>query len=586
MASTSRRNPPPPDAALVVGLDFGTTFTGVEWAHTSDSKPYTIDNWPAGLDGIAGIKVPTKLMYTANQEVPWGYTAEEGSGQVLSLFKLALEPQMYDDAVRALGATLHYPNLDQMITDYLTGVFRHVMLTIRQSIGTAMVDQSRTHVVVTVPAIWTERSRQRTLQAVKNIPGLPQPFTASLCLEPEAAALSTLQQFRDLDNREVLDIGDTFVVVDAGGGTVDLVTYTVTALSPTLEVQEAAEGTGSVCGAALVNLRFEHFLKSKLGNQAGWDDETLREAMRTFETRVKRAFTAEDVATNRTYNIPVPGLRLNQDIDVTRNGRFSLKAADVHMCFEPDILEIIRLVKEQIAMSKTTIHSIILVGGYGQSNYLRQRLSLVFEKGANTQVSIPILQPRKAWIAVANGAAMRALYEVRPEGSGPNAIVRSRRARKHYGIELGVEFIPTTHAGISDRKYWDSYSGVWRVQAMTWLLTRGQQVSENASSREEFCNTWPVSTQKLRKFTLDVFCDNTSTTAPIERSPNVELLCRLTADLSAIPDERLEKKQGADGNMHYVVEFEIESVYQAAQTTYALIYKDQRYDAVTAEYVF
>ncbi|KAI0148626.1 hypothetical protein GGR57DRAFT_505093 [Xylariaceae sp. FL1272] len=541
MAFKSRGNPPPPDGILVIGVDFGTTFTGVVWAHTSSPELHEIENWPPGSDNIAGIKVPTKFMHLANGDFSCGYAAEEGSGQVHSLFKLALEPQRCDDAVKALGATLHYPNLDQMITDYLTGVFRHVMQTVRLAIGP----------------------------------------------EPEAAALSTLQQLKDLNNREALDIGDTFVVVDAGGGTVDLVTYTILALSPTLKLKEAAEGTGSVCGAALVDLRFAQFLKSKLGREAGWDNETLREAMRAFETRVKRAFTADHVATNTVYRIPLPGLGLNKDIGVTRVGQFSLRAADVYMFFEPSILEIIRLVKEQVAMSAIRVHSILLVGGYGQSNCLRERPSLVFEKGANVQVPISILQPPKAWISIARGAAMKALTIVKPETRDlPVPGVKSRAARKHYGVELGLEFISSIHAGISDRIYWDSYSGIWRVQAMDWLLTRGQQVSESVPFREQFCHKWPVNTQRSRKFTLDVYCDKTSAIAPIERTPNVEYLCRLTADLSAIPDDRLEQKRGADGNMYYVVEFEIESVYHAAHAEYALMYKDQRYDAVTAEYVF
>jgi len=57
--------------------------------------------------------------------------------------------------------------------------------------------------------------------------------------EPEAAALYTMHTL------EVsLRIGDAFVLCDAGGGTVDLITYEVVKLEPFLELKELVPGTG------------------------------------------------------------------------------------------------------------------------------------------------------------------------------------------------------------------------------------------------------------------------------------------------------------------------------------------------------
>ncbi len=61
----------------------------------------------------------------------------------------------------------------------------------------------------------------------------------TLIKEPEAAALYTMHS---LDFS--LNIGDVFVVCDAGGGTVDLISYEVLGLSPTLQVKEIVPGTG------------------------------------------------------------------------------------------------------------------------------------------------------------------------------------------------------------------------------------------------------------------------------------------------------------------------------------------------------
>ena len=91
--------------------------------------------------------------------------------------------------------------------------------------------------------------------------------------EPEAAALYALNA---LDPHS-LKIGDTFVLCDAGGGTVDLITYKITSLKPILKLAEASPGSGSLCGASFLNRGFQEFLEKKLGNEPGWDEEVLEE---------------------------------------------------------------------------------------------------------------------------------------------------------------------------------------------------------------------------------------------------------------------------------------------------------------------
>lgn len=115
----------------------------------------------------------------------------------------------------------------------------------------------------------------------------------------------------------------SFVICDAGGGTVDLISYTILKLKPILEVQEATPGTGALCGSTFLNLRFKKFLTSRLGKQAGFDDEVMTEAMEKFEKTVKRQFTMS-AAPDDTYIIPVGGLANNKALGISR-GRYSMK---------------------------------------------------------------------------------------------------------------------------------------------------------------------------------------------------------------------------------------------------------------------
>ena len=68
------------------------------------------------------------------------------------------------------------------------------------------------------------------------------------------------------------------MLVDAGGGTVDLISYTVTELRPLLKITEASPGSGSLCGSSYLNRMFQKIIKDKFGNDRSWDDEILEEA--------------------------------------------------------------------------------------------------------------------------------------------------------------------------------------------------------------------------------------------------------------------------------------------------------------------
>jgi hypothetical protein len=87
-----------------------------------------------------------------------------------------------------------------------------------------------------------------------------------------------------------LEIGDTFVLCDAGGGTVDLISYTITGLYPKLQIKEAAPGTCGFCGSTYLDERFGKYLVTKLGRDPEWDSEVLREAMSQFDTVNSKIF--------------------------------------------------------------------------------------------------------------------------------------------------------------------------------------------------------------------------------------------------------------------------------------------------------
>jgi len=93
----------------------------------------------------------------------------------------------------------------------------------------------------------------------------------------EASAIYT---FNKLGNSG-LQVGRTFVVCDAGGVTVDLISYKILQLDP-LNIQEAAPGMGAKCGSALLNKRFRRYLKQRHG-ETYWTEDRLVKAVNSFE---------------------------------------------------------------------------------------------------------------------------------------------------------------------------------------------------------------------------------------------------------------------------------------------------------------
>ncbi|KAI4205614.1 MAG: hypothetical protein LQ346_001398 [Caloplaca aetnensis] len=104
------------------------------------------------------------------------------------------------------------------------------MATIHRRIDPAIMQKAVVSFVLTVPAIWSDSTRKKTQDAASKT-GMQYAATAAdqasppqIFSEPECAAIYVL---KDLDSIESLRIKDRILVCDAGGGTVDIITYEI-----------------------------------------------------------------------------------------------------------------------------------------------------------------------------------------------------------------------------------------------------------------------------------------------------------------------------------------------------------------------
>lgn len=145
-----------------------------------------------------------------------------------------------------------------------------------------------------------------------------------------------------------------------------------------------------------------------------------------------------------------------------------VSAGDVVSFFQPSVEKIKLLVAEQIAASNVPITAIIMVGGYGRCQYLKEELE---EDNLITGRQIQIHQARHAWTAVVEGAVLKGLHEVSPEDS-TRIRVDNYRARKHYGTEITVAYQDETHAELLDKRRWDGLNGCYEVEVIDWFINK------------------------------------------------------------------------------------------------------------------
>ena len=96
----------------------------------------------------------------------------------------------------------------KLTTDYLRALCRNVL--------DAVLQRTQREYIITVPAVWTEKARELTAQCAVDA-GMGSEEKLHLVSEPEAAAIYAISKF-DQVNAGGLEVGDPFMLCDAGGG--------------------------------------------------------------------------------------------------------------------------------------------------------------------------------------------------------------------------------------------------------------------------------------------------------------------------------------------------------------------------------
>ncbi|KXZ53293.1 hypothetical protein GPECTOR_7g1187 [Gonium pectorale] len=451
----------------------------------------THDRWPDQPTPDA--KTRTALLYRGDVVVAWGWTAvkrwtemsskERASHTYLEHFKLLLE----DGAVDGVDTVCPLPpgvTRLQAVADFLGEMRKYLRDHLRRT-GVILKSEDATW-ALTVPAIWSDAAKTRMREAAFRA-GLTTAVDSRsllLTLEPEAAALaavvkdhasltSTIARLASVSlagtaaSGVTLVDGDVVLVLDCGGGTVDVTLHGVRGNGVTMRLEEKVAGRGALAGGAHVDAAAMSLVRELLGGDVwdAWKEDHPAELtkLKAKWELSKRAFFGDQVASGMS-SPAAPGVVMGWPGTMVRPahvhsgdvrlqlperlgdqlGSKALKAlstpsrdrgwvsADRSLVlpaevvakevFDPVVDQVLELMADMLYEGRSTgtiCNKVLLAGGFARSPYLQSRVRQVLPAGTN------LLLPTDPGAAVVTGAAIF--------GALP-AMVSGRRTRLSYGV--------------------------------------------------------------------------------------------------------------------------------------------------------
>ncbi|KAG5812763.1 hypothetical protein H9Q74_004114 [Fusarium xylarioides] len=518
---------------IIIALDFGTTYSGVAYCFASSSDVKPVVDW-LGLEGRTQPKVPTAIAYDPDDssEFKWGGQLSWREDHVQGV-KLLLDPKQtrppYLPSTNVKSEMKRLPkSAVDVAADFIGAMYSHALERIGSRVPRDYLDLCEKTFVLSVPAVWSDHAKESTIQAAKKAGVYP----VMLIKEPEAAALYTFKT-----QERALTVGDCFVVCDAGGGTVDLISYEVVATEPTLDLAEVVPGSGNMSGSLGLNKRFAEAVKNLIGEEE-WlclkNTSAWAKAEHQFDQEIKTAF-AGDLDEEYIVNFPGAHLPDNEDEGLRRDSWF-MSGEAVQDIFEPLIADIVRLVREQVQSAMLhrqdkPVKGIFFVGGFGSSQYLKVRLE-------EDNPDIQVIQPEDAWAAIVKGAALSRLSQTN---------VLSTKATHHYGVKAWFVYEPITDKGqpiIIDRV--DGEVRTERFEDELWI--------------------------------------SDAVAAPNHPNREIKVTCVLESDLSSVNKSLFKKVRGIDGRKWWKVSYDLVISTREAAMKFWLEFDGKEAGAVLARY--
>ncbi|MGV9311019.1 Hsp70 family protein [Streptomyces sp. NPDC003691] len=473
---------------IVVAIDFGTHGSGFAWTTVSNlqdlanRRAITYQNFTAQDGGPAYPKdLTTVLVDVHGEAVAFGHEArrrwrtESSRGNpsgfgYAARFKMALRsdapagdvPRFFGNLENADPALV----VPKLIAAYLRRLYTTALKEIQAtSYGGLGFGAEDIRWCITVPAIWKDPEKGAMRDAAKAA-GIPSDQERLLLVsEPEAAAVycaltpgTLLAPDRPEGRLDLETPGSRFMVVDCGGGTVDITSYQIRPAGVGDDrLSEIGIADGGPLGSAYIN---QHFVDTVLADRFGAEElkallvshpqeiAALEESWEGWKVGLASETGPDGTPVFTTpCDIAVPG-GLWETLAPATKARLTELAygASYHLVIVPDEIadlhesvvgRILEVIEEQRRIvldngPEKGVDQIVLVGGFARSTYLRDRIAQRFGH------EVKVVLPQDAAFAVLAGAVHFA-YDP--------AVVWGRRSKYTYGFECAMPFRHGTDPG-------------------------------------------------------------------------------------------------------------------------------------------
>ncbi|XP_032424336.1 heat shock 70 kDa protein 12A-like isoform X3 [Xiphophorus hellerii] len=411
--------------SYVIALDFGTAYSGYAFNITTskeESDP-RLKRWGAD-QGLDTPKTLTCILFDQNEEfLKFGYEAkktyikmrgEEAKKHYLfEGFKMALYGKDLNKNFKIKAANDKEMTALKVFSESLRFLKDDALKTINSKVPGQNFTPSDFTWVLTVPAIWDESAKQFMREAATQA-GIVTEGTEDklmIALEPEAASVWCKKLPSDgfitqNHNSGSLDQtpGTQYIIVDCGGGTIDITVHEVLEGGALKELHKAS---GNNIGGQTVERKFKKFLKDIFcdGVWDEYEENHPSEVQKIMYDFISVKHVDEDFEIQCTDNL---GQIIEKKEDLETyfesvqgvswdEGTIIISREKLRSFYDESLQGITKSLKE-ILKENQNIGYILIVGGFAESQILRQHI--------NEQLSeeFKILCPVRPQEAILKGA--------------------------------------------------------------------------------------------------------------------------------------------------------------------------------------
>ncbi|KAF9523663.1 hypothetical protein CPB83DRAFT_862441 [Crepidotus variabilis] len=561
---------------LVLAFDVGTTYSGISYSILDPGQSpgiKGITRFPAQETISGASKIPTIIYYDQQGKV----RAVGAEATRDGIFEAALEGDWYKAEWFKLhlrskfgsASTLHesIPDLppNKSVVDVFADFLAYLLtcaasyiqdthpngVALWQSFTSSYSDTPGSptssgsgtqtdgiHFVLSHPNGWEGKEQTQMRQAAvqaKLIPDTPAAHKRiSFVTEGEsslhfAVENGVLSQAMD---------GEGVVVVDAGGGTIDVSTYKRNGKSQSRIFEEIAVAKCYFHGSVFVTLAARDYLQNLLAESSFLDD--LDHITQCFDKTTKPRFRVEQDPQYIKF-----GSTRDNDANVNiRFGQMKVAGTDVSGFFKNSVDCVVKAVLEQKATAHNNISHVILVGGFAASDWL-----FVNVKDALTKKGLTVVRPENhVNKAVSDGAISFYL----------DHYVRTRVAKVTYGSRVSIPYNSGDPLHVQrENNIFTDVDGTKMISGgFNVVMAKNTQVSEEKEFSKRL-TTYFAERSSSNKVETTLMCYRGELTEPRwldTDADNYTTLCTLTADLSKVPST---PQTSPSGKTYYCVTFEV-----------------------------